>query len=486
MKVRLTKDRKSGSQTLVVKPTKHETLEYDQAEWARTYEGEGLVPFRYVRDNDVTLYYDVTGLVGLKSYLKAEISLDQYRRILAQFADLLGTCTRQQLPSSAIQFEPERVYLDDQGAPKFVFVPLSGVAERRESSPVAFLHYLGGKHVKFVVEDDKRHAYAVEDFASRNQVLSLSALREFLQRDLGVTVRGDSGPLSGGTGGLAGRGGSGSLGPAPSVASGSDAFVGAAPVPGSAPVGGFASAPGFGRAAAPGQPASFVAPRGAGAAPVAFDPVAMLAGAPSASQVVQSQTVGTRVRNAVGGISPTAAVSGPTAVPSGAPRAAVAGVSAPESVREPAAQASAPAEDAPAVEVAPPRPAPVPVAGGGTTLLGSAAIPSVVATSFASQIQHPAFLERVATGERLPLQLADGPVVVGRSVRSNVQVAGNSNVSRAHVEVARVNDAYVLRDLGSANGTFVVGRRLERGERAQVRPGESFRLANEDFRIVEG
>lgn len=125
MKLRLTKDRKSGSQTLVVKPTKHETLEYDQAEWARTYEGEGLVPFRYVRDNDVTLYYDVTGLVGLKSYLKAEISLDQYRRILAQLADLLGTCTRQQLPSSAIQFEPEHVYLDAQGAPKFVFVPLS-------------------------------------------------------------------------------------------------------------------------------------------------------------------------------------------------------------------------------------------------------------------------------------------------------------------------------------------------------------------------
>ena len=538
MKLRLTKDRKSGSQTLVVKPTKHETLEYDQAEWARTYEGEGLVPFRYVRDNDVTLYYDVTGLVGLKSYLKAEISLDQYRRILAQLADLLGTCTRQQLPSSAIQFEPERVYLDAQGAPKFVFVPLSGVAERRESSPVAFLHYLGGKHVKFVVDDDRRHASAVEDFASRNQVLSLSALREFLQRDLGVTVRGDSGSLSGGTGGLGRRAGSGSLGSGALGASpampGAGQMSGAAPgfgaggagghMSGCAPVSGFRPAPGYAQPSGA-QPAAFGVSRPS-APVVAFDPVALLAGAPSATQVVQSQTVGARVRNAVGGLSPTAGVTGPAVAPSAPVRAAVAGVSALESVREPAARAPSLAEGAPAVEVAPaapaaasqlpasaasaeagpmppaedvhptpasampvpapPPPAPAPVAGGGTTLLGSAAIPSVAATSFASQIQRPAFLERVATGERLPLQLTDGPVVVGRSVRSNVQVAGNSNISRAHAEVIRINGTYALCDLGSANGTFVAGRRLERGERAQVRPGEPFRLANEDFRIVEG
>lgn len=123
---------------------------------------------------------------------------------------------------------------------------------------------------------------------------------------------------------------------------------------------------------------------------------------------------------------------------------------------------------------------------GGTTLLGSVAMPSPVAASFATQMQRPAFLERLATGERYPLQFGGGPVVIGRSVRSSVQVPGNSNISRAHVEVTRANGAYVLCDLGSANGTFAAGRRLEGGERAQVRPGEPFRLANEDFRIVEG
>ena len=77
-------------------------------------------------------------------------------------------------------------------------------------------------------------------------------------------------------------------------------------------------------------------------------------------------------------------------------------------------------------------------------------------------------------------------MVVGRSASSDVQVSGNTNISRAHVEVARSNDGFVVRDLGSANGTFIAGRRLEHGEAAQVRPGDSFYLADEELRVVQG
>lgn len=707
MKVKVIRDRKSKSQTLVIKPVKHEALEYDQAEWLRTYDGSGLVPFRYVRENEVTLYYDVTGLVNLKNYLKAEISLDQFRRILLQMAELLGTCTRRQLPTAAIQFDPEHVYIDAQGAPLFVFVPLSGVPERRESSPVAFLHYLGGRHVRFVVGEDDRHAMALEDFASRNQVLSLSALREFLQRDLGVTVHGDSGPLGNGSGGLGGYGGSVSLGGASAPASMTGSFGGyVAPA---APD----SHPGYASSYRPPRPAGMGRGPQAGSAVAAFDPVAMLTGAASASQVVQKQAMGTRVRNAVGGKSPTAAVVStgaaapvaamvppapgvsevpgagmagavpvapnapiapvqpgapvapgagiagavpvapvqpvaafapetslpadglagpapvapmqpvapaqpgvppqassaapvvPAPIPTAAPEAASASDAAdgsypaytprpgapvpPEGIRpvaaaarsvasgrfvgmpsgvlrgsdeaghacpegaasaapasadasvwgfaqpsspesdgalqpvaapafaspspvvppaatstpaaglEPAAvgldpavsgvggfpaepAASAASAQAPNATSAPRAFAPARPASGGTTLLAGSAVASPVVSAFVPQARR-LVLERASDGERFVLP--SDAAVIGRSASSDVQVAGNTNISRSHVEVRRTGDGITLRDLGSANGTFAGGRRLERDESVQLRLGEPFRLADEDFRIVE-
>ena len=464
MKVRLTKDRKSGSRTLVVRPVKHEQLEYDEAEWLRTYDGEGLVAFRYVREGEVTLYYDVTGLVDLKSYLHAEISLDQFRRILGALAELLRVCTRQQLPTSYIQFDPEHIYLDAQGAPRFVLVPLSGVAERRESSPVALLHYLGAAHVHFVVPEDERHARALEDFASRNQVLSLSSLREFIQSDLGVVIGTDSG----------------SLDAAP------EAGPSSRPASGSLAVGQGARATSVSRAGqASAVPSSVVA---------AFDPVAMLSGAPSASQVVQGQSMGARVRDAVSGVSPTAAghalgAMPPTPSPAPKPTAAVPSptdsVPRPAAVLTPAAAprpAAAPAPPAPTPAAAPRPAAPTPAV---STTPPAAPMPVPVVRQSAPR-SHSAFLERVSDGARFRLPDAGFPMVVGRSASSDVQVSGNTNISRAHVEVARSNDGFVVRDLGSANGTFIAGHRLEHGEAAQVRPGDSFYLADEELRVVQG
>ena len=456
MKVRLTKDRKSGSRTLVVRPVKHEQLEYDEAEWLRTYDGEGLVAFRYVREGEVTLYYDVTGLVDLKSYLRAEISLDQFRRILGALAELLRVCTRQQLPTSYIQFDPEHIYLDAQGAPQFVLVPLSGVAERRESSPVALLHYLGAAHVHFVVPEDERHARALEDFASRNQVLSLSALREFIQSDLGVVIGTDSG----------------SLDAAP------EAGPSSRPASGSLAVGQGARATSVSRAGqASAVPSSVVA---------AFDPVAMLSGAPSASQVVKGQSMGARVRDAVSGVSPTAAghaLGAMPPTPSPAPKPTAAVPSPTDSVPRPAVPTPA-AALRPATAPAPAAPAPAaPTPAVSTT---PPAAPWPVPARQSAPRSHSSFLERVSDGARFRLPDAGFPMVVGRSASSDVQVSGNTNISRAHVEVARSNDGFVVRDLGSANGTFIAGHRLEHGEAAQVRPGDSFYLADEELRVVQG
>jgi Protein of unknown function (DUF3662)/FHA domain len=53
-------------------------------------------------------------------------------------------------------------------------------------------------------------------------------------------------------------------------------------------------------------------------------------------------------------------------------------------------------------------------------------------------------------------QIGGDPVVIGRLPDCDI-VLNDPNVSRRHVEVVRVNDAFVVRDLGSTNGTKLNG-----------------------------
>jgi hypothetical protein len=68
-------------------------------------------------------------------------------------------------------------------------------------------------------------------------------------------------------------------------------------------------------------------------------------------------------------------------------------------------------------------------------------------------------------------------LIVGRSRSADVQVVDRS-VSRRHLEIAWRDGAYVLRDLGSHNGTFVNGERVEH---AVLRAGDTVRLGHTEF-----
>jgi hypothetical protein len=64
-------------------------------------------------------------------------------------------------------------------------------------------------------------------------------------------------------------------------------------------------------------------------------------------------------------------------------------------------------------------------------------------------------------GLRLPLDLVgDDPVVLGRSGQCDV-VVGHDTVSRAHAEIRREAGGWAVRDLGSRNGTWLDGRRVD-------------------------
>jgi pSer/pThr/pTyr-binding forkhead associated (FHA) protein len=73
-----------------------------------------------------------------------------------------------------------------------------------------------------------------------------------------------------------------------------------------------------------------------------------------------------------------------------------------------------------------------------------------------------------------------GPVVIGRAPECDISVASDE-VSRRHVQVRPISDGLSVEDLGSSNGTYVNGQRLQQGF---LKPGDELRLDTVRFLLV--
>jgi uncharacterized membrane protein len=71
--------------------------------------------------------------------------------------------------------------------------------------------------------------------------------------------------------------------------------------------------------------------------------------------------------------------------------------------------------------------------------------------------------------------------VLGRSPRSHVPV-DDGRVSAEHARIERQGQAYVLRDLGSRNGTYVNGRRVSGA--VVLHPGDQVRVGQTNFAFI--
>ena len=76
-----------------------------------------------------------------------------------------------------------------------------------------------------------------------------------------------------------------------------------------------------------------------------------------------------------------------------------------------------------------------------------------------------------------------GGAVMGRSAMDCDYVVDAPEVSRRHAGVSFTDGMLLVRDLGSANGTFVNGRQLEVDSPAALHEGDSLRLAGVDFTV---
>jgi pSer/pThr/pTyr-binding forkhead associated (FHA) protein len=78
------------------------------------------------------------------------------------------------------------------------------------------------------------------------------------------------------------------------------------------------------------------------------------------------------------------------------------------------------------------------------------------------------------------IKLAAGSTVVGRNAECQLRI-GSTQVSRRHCELTLENGRLSVQDLGSSNGTFVNGKKLEAP--AVLKPGDEIEVGNVRFRV---
>ena len=72
------------------------------------------------------------------------------------------------------------------------------------------------------------------------------------------------------------------------------------------------------------------------------------------------------------------------------------------------------------------------------------------------------------------------PVTIGRAPECDCHLT-EASVSRRHAQLRRVDDTWLLRDLGSSNGTRLNGLRVT--EEIEVRPGDQLSLGGVRYRL---
>ena len=93
-------------------------------------------------------------------------------------------------------------------------------------------------------------------------------------------------------------------------------------------------------------------------------------------------------------------------------------------------------------------------------------------------------LRRISSGEVFPLK-ENAQLAIGRGSKNAVQITGNPKISRVHASLYCAGRTINIVDYGSANSTWLQGRRLNPNARVTIQLGQSFFLANEEFRVEQ-
>lgn len=83
-------------------------------------------------------------------------------------------------------------------------------------------------------------------------------------------------------------------------------------------------------------------------------------------------------------------------------------------------------------------------------------------------------------GKKIPLVAR---ISIGRGADNDL-VIDNKLVSRRHALVQKIKSDFFIQDLGSANGTFLNGKRLEAEKYYKIRHKDSIKVVNTELHLI--
>lgn len=137
-------------------------------------------------------------------------------------------------------------------------------------------------------------------------------------------------------------------------------------------------------------------------------------------------------------------------------------------------------------------------ANGDSNLFTDSGTSSMVAGSYQQSVAGTLHQNMsVAQGGGLRLVAINSPVGVFEVILNrqyqligkkqevvDICIPFNKMISRKHCEVINENGQFYIRDVGSANGTYVNGMRINPGQMVPINRGDAIRLANSDFKLI--
>jgi len=84
-------------------------------------------------------------------------------------------------------------------------------------------------------------------------------------------------------------------------------------------------------------------------------------------------------------------------------------------------------------------------------------------------------------GSNVTHELTDDTITIGRVSDNNIQIE-DASVSSNHAELTLRDTDYILKDLGSTNGTRLNGNKIEPDEEHQLQPGDRIRFGSIEVR----
>lgn len=181
MKVRIVKNRQTGSQTLTVTATRGEELDYAHAQWL----GAGrlaMLAFRYeANDRETLCHYDATGATSLQDAARAGMADAVYVGALLSATAVLAECESQGLAVVCVLWEPKHVFVGPDGGVRFAFVPLFGADAGRRNTVHTLLTFLAdARRVRLQSPNAAALQQSLGGFLTQNPTLSAARLNGFL------------------------------------------------------------------------------------------------------------------------------------------------------------------------------------------------------------------------------------------------------------------------------------------------------------------